>query len=76
MPNQTEGFSVTIGQYGIIETTYIRRSPNENKYIGSTVNSSTQKPTTREVQEFMNDSRTTDAELKQSINLEKHLKLS
>lgn len=31
MPNQREGFSVTIGQYGIIETTYIRRSPNENK---------------------------------------------
>lgn len=72
MPNQREGFSVTIGQYGIIETTYIRRSPNENKYIGSTVNSSTQKPTTREVQEFMNDSRTTDAELKEKIDKTEH----
>lgn len=72
MPNQREGFSVTIGQYGIIETTYIRRSPNENKYIGSTVNSSTQKPTTREVQEFMNDSRTTDAELKETIDKTEH----
>lgn len=72
MPNQREGFSVTIGQYGIIETTYVRRSPNENKYIGSTVNSSTQKPTTREVQEFMNDSRTTDAELKETIDKTKH----
>lgn len=72
MPNQREGFSVSIGQYGIIETTYIRRSPNENKYIGSTVNSSTQKPTTREVQEFMNDSRTTDAELKGTINKTEH----
>lgn len=72
MPNQREGFSVTIGQYGIIETTYIRRSPNENKYIGSTVNSSTQKPTTREVQEFMNDSRTTDAELKKTIDKTEH----
>ena len=72
MPNQREGFSVTIGQYGIIETTYIRRSPNENKNIGSTVNSSTQKPTTREVQEFMNDSRTTDAELKETIDKTEH----
>ena len=72
MPNQREGFSVTIGQYGIIETTYVRRSPNENKYIGSTVNSSTQKPTTREVQEFMNDSRTTDAELKDTIDKTEH----
>ena len=72
MPNQREGFSVTIGQYGIIETTYIRRSPTENKYIGSTVNSSTQKPTTREVQEFMNDSRTTDAELKKTIDKTEH----
>ena len=72
MPNQREGFSVTIGQYGIIETTYIRRSPNENKYIGSAVNSSTQKPTTREVQEFMNDSRITDAELKETIDKTEH----
>ena len=72
MPNQREGFSVTIGQYGIIETTYIRRSPNENKYIGSIVNSSTQKPTTREVQEFMNDSITTDAELKETIDKTEH----
>ena len=72
MPNQREGFSVTIGQYGIIETTYVRRSPNENKYIGSTVNSSTQKPTTREVQEFMNDSRTTDTELKETIDKTEH----
>ena len=51
MPNQREGFSVTIGQYGIIETT---------------------KPTTREVQEFMNDSRTTDAELKDTIDKTEH----
>ena len=72
MPNQREGFSVSIGQYGTIETTYIRRSPNENKYIGSTVNSSTQKPTTREVQEFMNDGRTTDAELKETIDKTEH----
>ncbi|MGN1299904.1 MAG: hypothetical protein ACI4VC_00960, partial [Clostridia bacterium] len=72
MPNQKEGFSVTIGQYGIIETTYIRRSPEENKFIGSEINSSTQKPTTREVQEFMNDSRTTDRELQKTIDKTEH----
>lgn len=36
------------------------------------MNSSTQKPTTREVQEFMNDSRTTDAELKETIDKTEH----
>lgn len=72
MPNEREGFSVTIGQYGIVETTYIRRSPEENKFIGSAINSTTQKPTTREVQEFMNDSRTTDRELQKTIDKTEH----
>lgn len=72
LPNQKEGFSVTIGQYGIVETTYIRKSPTENKFIGSAINSSTQKPTTREVKEFMNDSRTTDTELQASIEDAEH----
>lgn len=72
LPNQREGFSVTIGQYGIVETTYIRKSPEENKFIGSSINSSTQKPTTREVQEFMNDHRTTDRELQQTIDKTEH----
>ena len=68
MPNQKEGFSVTIGQYGIIETTYIRKSPEENKFIGSAINSSTQKPTTREVKEFMNEYRTTGREFQETID--------
>lgn len=72
LPNGREGFSVTIGQYGIVETTYIRKSPEENKFIGSSINSSTQKPTTREVQEFMNDSRTTDKDLKEIIDKTEH----
>lgn len=72
LPNQREGFSVTIGQYGIVETTYIRRSPEENKFIGSTINSTTQKPTTREVKEFMNDSRTTDREIGETIDKTEH----
>ncbi len=72
LPNQREGFSVTIGQYGIVETTYIRRSPTENKFIGSSINSSTQKPTTTEVQEFMNERRTTDDELQETIDRTEH----
>ncbi len=72
MPNGREGFSVTIGQYGITEVSYIRRSPTENKFIGCDINTSTQKPTTREVQEFMNDSRTTDAELGKTIDKTEH----
>lgn len=72
LPNQREGFSVTIGQYGIVETTYIRRSPEENKFIGSAINSTTQRPTTREVKEFMNDSRTTDSEIAETIDKTEH----
>ena len=72
LPNQREGFSVTIGQYGVVETTYIRRSPTENKFIGSSINSSTQKPTTTEVQEFMNERRTTDDELQETIDRTEH----
>lgn len=72
LPGGKEGFSVTIGQYGVVETTYIRKSPAENKFIGSSVNSTTQKPTTREVQEFMNDSRTTDKDLQKTIEKTEH----
>ena len=61
--NNKEGFSVTIGQYGMIEIDYIRKDPKQNKYIGVTLNTEHEKPTTREVQEFMNDTKTTDGEL-------------
>lgn len=72
LQNGKEGFSVTIGQYGVVETTYIRKSPEENKFIGSSINSTTQKPTTREVQEFMNDSRTNDRDLQKTIQKAEH----
>lgn len=72
LQNGKEGFSVTIGQYGVVETTYIRKSPEENKFIGSSINSTAQKPTTREVQEFMNDSRTTDRDLQETIEKTEH----
>ena len=68
MQGGKEGFSVTIGQYGIVETEYIRRSPENNKFIGNKINSSTQKPTTKEVEEFMDKNRTTDRELGDIVN--------
>ena len=70
--NGEEGFSVTIGQYGIIEVDYIRKDPTQNKFIGLTLNTYSEKPTTREVQEFMNDARTTDTELTEIIEKTEH----
>lgn len=70
--NGEEGFSVTIGQYGLIEVDYIRKDPTQNKYMGLTLNTRNEKPTTREVQEFMNDTRTTDAELAEVIEKTGH----
>lgn len=56
--SKNEGFAVTIGQYGIIEAQYIRRNPEKkDEYIGVDIDTQTQKPTTREVKEFMNTSR-------------------
>ena len=70
--NGEEGFSVTIGQYGIIEIDYVRKDPTQNKFIGLTLNTEHEKPTTREVQEFMNDARTTDTELSGVIEKTEH----
>lgn len=70
--NGEEGFSVTIGQYGMIEVDYIRKDPTQNKFIGLTLNTYSEKPTTREVQEFMNDARTTDEELTEIIEKTEH----
>ena len=62
-----EGFSITIGQYGILEAEYLRKSSTENKYIGSSINTTHQRPTRKQVQEFMNDRKTNTQELNESI---------
>lgn len=62
-----EGFSITIGQYGILEAEYLRKSSTENKYIGSSINTTHQRPTRKQVQEFMNDGKTNKQELDESI---------
>ena len=72
LKNGEEGFSVTIGQYGMIEIDFIRKDPTQNKYLGVTLNTEHEKPTTREVQEFMNDARTTKDELEGIIDKTKH----
>jgi len=51
-----KGFSVSIGDYGVIEAEYVRRT-QDNKYISSNINTTTQKPSTKEVKEFMSDTR-------------------
>lgn len=65
--NQDKMFSVTIGQYGILEVDYLRRSSTENKFIGSSVETQAQRPTTRQVKEFMNTSRTSNYEFSEAI---------
>lgn len=61
-------FSAKIGNYGIIEVDYLRKSPTENKFVGSQVETQTERPTTAEVKQFMNEARTTKSELDESIN--------
>ena len=63
LDGKEEGFSLTVGQYGIIETDYIRRVPEQgNKPIAIPVETSNQiYPTTKQVRKFM-DERTTNKE--------------
>lgn len=61
-------FSAKIGNYGIIEVDYLRKSPTENKFVGSQVETQTERPTTAEVKQFMNEARTTKSELDESID--------
>ena len=62
-----QNLSVTIGQYGIIEVNYLRRSPGENKYIGSEIETQYQRPTRRQVNEFMSKNQTTNTELNKAV---------
>lgn len=49
---ENEGLSVRIGQYGIIETEYVRRT-TENEYIGEPIENETQRPTKMNVKRVM-----------------------
>ena len=49
---ENEGLSVRIGQYGIIETEYFRRT-TENEYISAPIENETQRPTKMKVKRVM-----------------------
>ena len=60
---QEEFLSVKVGQYGILEADYVRAELSEDKkkrYISGPIETKSQKPTTREVREFMDRNRNID----------------
>ena len=74
LDGKEEGFSLTIGQYGIIETDYIRRVPEQgNKPLAIPVETSNQiYPTTKQVRKFMNNRLTNKEDLKNATTAANH----
>lgn len=64
----SKSFTVTNGQYGILEVDYVRKDPCENKFMGSIVETEYQRPTTEQVRKFMNERRTNRTELREAID--------
>lgn len=65
--NPDKRFTVTTGQYGILEVDYVRKDPNENKFIGSMVETEYERPTTTQVRQFMNERRNNRYEIEDAI---------
>ena len=66
--NSTDkSFTVTTGQYGILEVDYVRKDPTENKFIGSMVETEHERPTTEQVRKFMNERRNNKYEIEKAI---------
>lgn len=65
--NPDRRFTVTTGQYGILEVDYVRKDPNENKFIGSIVETEHERPTTTQVRQFMNERRNNKYEIEDAI---------
>lgn len=65
--NPDKRFTVTTGQYGILEVDYVRKDPNENKFIGSMVETEYERPTTTQVRQFMNERRNNKYEIEDAI---------
>ena len=74
LDGKEEGFSLTVGQYGIIETDYVRRVPEQgNKPIAIPVETSNQiYPTTKQVRKFMDERITNKENLKQVTDAANH----
>lgn len=65
--NTNENLSVTIGQYGTLEVDYLRRSPENNKFVGSSVATEHLRPTTKQVRELMSDSKTSTQDINKIV---------
>ena len=65
--NPDKRFTVTTGQYGILEVDYVRKDPNENKFIGSIVETEHERPTTTQVRQFMNERKNNKYEIEDAI---------
>lgn len=65
--NSDRRFTVTTGQYGILEVDYVRKDPNENKFIGSIVETEHERPTTTQVRQFMNERKNNKYEIEDAI---------
>lgn len=65
--NPDRRFTITTGQYGILEVDYVRKDPNENKFIGSIVETEHERPTTTQVRQFMNERRNNKYEIEDAI---------
>ena len=60
---QEEMLSVRVGQYGILEVDYVRADLSKDKderYLSAPIETSNQRPTTREVKEMMDKTRNTE----------------
>lgn len=70
LEGKEEGFSLRIGQYGIMEVDYIRRIPEQgNMPLSIPVETSRDiHPTQKQVREFMNDSLTSKDKLRQATD--------
>ena len=62
-----KSFTVTSGQYGILEVDYVRKDPNEEKFIGSIVETEHVRPSTEQVKKFMNERRNNKYEIGEAI---------
>lgn len=62
-----KSFTVTSGQYGILEVDYVRKDPNEEKFIGSIVETEHERPSTEQVKKFMNERRNNKYEIGEAI---------
>ena len=65
--NRNKAISVRIGQFGKMEVSYLRRSPGEDKFIGSPIETERQRRTREQVREAMSETNTTKWDLNDTV---------